>query len=80
MTILDLLGLIGVAAIVSSYFLLQAERMRFDDWSYLLMNAGGAIAIILSLMVDFNLSALAMEGFWLLISGFGIAKRLMRAS
>jgi hypothetical protein len=79
MTFLDFIGLLGVAAIVVSYFLLQAERMRFDDWSYLLMNAFGATAIIVSLTVDFNLSAMAMEGFWLLISGFGIAKRLMRS-
>ena len=76
MTLVDFLGLIGVAAIVVSYFLLQMERMRFDDWSYLLLNAGGALAIVLSLTVDFNLSAVAMEGFWLAITGFGIAKKL----
>lgn len=79
MTVFDIFGLIGVAAIVVAYLLLQAEKQRFDDWTYLLLNAAGAIGITISLTVDFNLSALVIEIFWLAISGYGIAKKLMRA-
>ena len=78
MSTLDLLGLVGVGCIVAAYFLLQTEKMRFDDWPYLWLNAAGATAITLTLIVDFNLSALAMEVFWLLISLYGILKRVRR--
>jgi len=36
------------------------------------MNAIGASLIVLSLLVNFNLSALLMEVFWVLISFIGI--------
>lgn len=78
MSVFDVLGLLGVASIVVTYFLLQAEKMRFDDWSYLLLNAFGALAIAGSLFIEFNLSAMAMELFWLAISAFGMAKKVMR--
>jgi hypothetical protein len=36
------------------------------------MNAIGASLIVVSLLVDFNLSALLMEVFWVLISLIGV--------
>jgi hypothetical protein len=40
------------------------------------MNALGASLIVASLIVDFNLSALLMEVFWVLISFIGIGRHL----
>ena len=37
----DLLGTIGVAVIVLTYVLLQAERIRSEQLSYSLLNAAG---------------------------------------
>jgi hypothetical protein len=70
--VLDLIGNIGVVVLMVTYLLLQLNRLRSDDLTYSLLNAGGASLIILSLLVNFNLSALLMEGFWVLISFVGI--------
>lgn len=70
--LVDLLGLIGVVLIVVTYLLLQLEKLRSNDLAYSLFNAIGASMIVLSLLVNFNLSALLMEVFWVLISCLGI--------
>jgi hypothetical protein len=74
--LIDVLGIIGVAIIVVAYLLLQLERLKGTDLSYSVMNAVGASLIVASLIVDFNLSALLMEVFWVLISCIGIGRHL----
>jgi hypothetical protein len=70
--LLDLVGNIGVVILMVTYLLLQLNRLRSDELAYSLLNAVGATLIVLSLLVDFNLSALLMEVFWVLISFVGI--------
>ncbi len=72
----DLAGNIGVLMMVIAYLLLQLEKISSSAVSYLLLNAVGAVLVILSLIFHFNLSAFLMEVFWLLISLFGLAKPL----
>ena len=74
--LIDLLGNIGVVIIVVAYLLLQLERLKSTDLIYSVMNAVGASLIVASLIVDFNLSALLMEVFWVLISFIGIGRHL----
>src|SRR5688572_9702931 len=69
-----LFGNIGVALMVVGYLLLQAEKLRSSDLSYSLMNAVGALLVLISLLYRFNLSAFLVEGFWLLISIYGLIK------
>lgn len=73
----DLAGNLGVAMIVVTYALVQLRRMRATTLHYSLLNALGAALILFSLAFEFNLSALLMEGFWLLISlvGVNLARR-----
>ena len=70
--LVDLLGLIGVVLIVVTYLLLQLEKLRSTDLAYSLCNAIGASLIVASLLINFNLSALLMEVFWVLISLIGV--------
>ena len=70
--LVDLLGLIGVVLIVVTYLLLQLEKLRSNGLAYSLFNAIGASLIVASLLVTFNLSALLMEVFWVLISLIGV--------
>ena len=74
--LIDLVGIIGVVIIVVAYLLLQLERLKSTDLIYSVMNAVGASMIVASLIVDFNLSALLMEVFWVLISFIGIGRHL----
>ncbi|HXD32844.1 MAG TPA: hypothetical protein VN643_17100 [Pyrinomonadaceae bacterium] len=68
----DLAGNIGVAMMVMAYLLLQVGKLRINDLSYSLVNALGAALVLISLLYSFNLSAFLVEGFWLLISLFGL--------
>jgi hypothetical protein len=74
--LIDLVGNIGVVVIVVAYLLLQLERLKSTDLLYSVLNAVGASLIVASLIVDFNLSALLMEVFWVLISFIGIGRHL----
>lgn len=74
----DLVGNVGVLLMVIAYLLLQLEKLSSSATSYLLLNAVGAVMVIISLMFRFNLSAFLMEVFWLLISLYGLAKPLFR--
>lgn len=80
--LLDFVGNVGVVVLMVTYLLLQLNRLRSDDLAYSLLNAIGAALIVLSLLVNFNLSAFLMEVFWVLISFVGIYRyfRLRAAS
>jgi hypothetical protein len=69
---LDFLGNVGVVVLIITYLMLQLNKLRSDGLAYSLLNAIGASLIVISLLYDFNLSALLMEVFWVLISIVGI--------
>jgi len=70
--LLDLIGNIGVVILIITFLMLQLNKLPSDGLTYSLLNAIGASLIVVSLLFDFNLSALLMEVFWVLISFVGI--------
>lgn len=68
----DFVGNVGVVVLMIAYLMLQLNKLRSDGLAYSLSNAVGASLIVVSLVVNFNLSALLMEIFWVLISLLGI--------
>jgi multidrug transporter EmrE-like cation transporter len=70
--VLDLIGNIGVVILIITFLMLQLNKLPSDGLAYSLLNAIGASLIVVSLLFDFNLSALLMEVFWVLISFVGI--------
>jgi hypothetical protein len=68
----DVFGSLGVAFIIVMYFLLQVGKVSATSLSYSLVNALGALFILYSLSVKFNLWAAIIEIFWLMISVLGI--------
>jgi len=74
LTSFDLAGFIGVVMIVIAYLLLQLDKLPSSSLSYSLLNAAGALLIIISLIFKFNLSAFIVEVFWFLISLLGLTK------
>jgi len=70
--LLDFVGNIGVVMLVITFLMLQLNKIPSDGLAYSLLNAIGASLIVVSLLFDFNLSALLMEVFWVLISFVGI--------
>lgn len=74
----NIAGTIGVIAILYAYYELQLEKLRFDDYVYLLLNAVGSSLIVFSLLVEFNLSAFLMELAWVFVSCFGLYRRWIK--
>ena len=71
----DLLGNTGVVMVLGTYFALQTGRMSINDRVYSLLNAMGAVLILMSLMIDFNLSSFIIEIVWFSISVYGLMRR-----
>jgi len=76
-TWIDLIGFLGVLFIIVAYLLLQLNKLPSSSPIYSLMNALGALLIIISLLFDFNLSAFVVESFWFLISLLGLTRSLV---
>ena len=77
LTWFDLAGFIGVLLIIVAYLLLQLDKLPSSSPRYSLLNATGALLIIVSLIFHFNLSAFVVEVFWFLISLLGLTKSLL---
>ncbi len=72
--IYDLLGVIGSFIIIAAYFATQRGWVEASDWRFPLANLIGALLILLSLMVAWNLAAFVMEVFWIAISIYGLLR------
>ncbi|HSL83130.1 MAG TPA: hypothetical protein VLF66_10150 [Thermoanaerobaculia bacterium] len=72
----DFVGNLGVAAIVVAYLALQMGWVEGRSLRYSAANAAGALLVLASLAVEFNLSAFLMEAFWLAISLVGVVRWL----
>lgn len=70
----DVIGILGVIMILIAYALVQLEKLSVHDLLYSTLNALGSFLILISLIVEFNLSAFLMEFFWLIFSIIGIYK------
>jgi len=67
-------GLAGAAVMIAAFFLNQLGWLPSDDWRFPLANLVGAVLIMISLFVEWNLPSVVIEGFWIAISLFGLAK------
>jgi hypothetical protein len=76
----DVIGLIGVAAYLSAYGLLQLGALKVEDNRYALLNASGAILILYSLFFDFNLASFVTQSAWLMLTALGSIRSHIKRS
>ena len=74
----DWFGLLGVSLILLAYYLLQAGRIRGDALVHQVLNAAGALLLLVSLLYAFNLSAFLMELAWFALSIYGMVRGYKR--
>lgn len=74
MSLADAGGLFGVLMILAAYAAATLGRLDPRRPLSLFANFAGASLILLSLSRSFNLSAVAMEGSWALVSLFGLLR------
>jgi hypothetical protein len=74
MSIADIVGLVGVAAYLSAYGLLQLGILTIEDGRYALLNGVGALLVIYSLIYDFNLPSFVTQTAWLILTIIGYVR------
>lgn len=65
-------GTLGVGCVVLAYFLVSSERVKPQDARYHLLNLCGAVMILCSLLVHWNLPSFIIECIWITISLYGL--------
>ncbi|TKB43437.1 CBU_0592 family membrane protein [Thalassotalea mangrovi] len=70
----DIIGMLGTAAVVLAFFLIQLEKINPKGLQYNLLNLVGAILLLISLCINFNLASFVIEIFWIAASLVGIVK------
>ena len=76
MDIFQLIGFVGMLFLVYAYFLLQANKIDNSSLKFQLLNLCGAILLLISLCVHFNLGSFVIEIFWIVITIYGIVKNI----
>ena len=74
MTLHDAIGLFGVALILFTYGGLQFGKFDAAGLWYSTLNLIGSIAILYSLLFNWNTASVVIEIFWIGISLFGLFK------
>ncbi len=74
MTLIDGAGVFGVLLILVAYAGATAGKLDPKSWPALVLNLAGALLILWSLTVDFNLSAVLMESAWALVAIAGLVR------
>jgi hypothetical protein len=74
LTLIDVAGVAGVLLILIAYAGATAGKLDPKQWPALTLNLVGALLILWSLSVDFNLSAALMEGAWAVVAVAGLAR------
>lgn len=78
MSLPELVGYAGVALVLAAYLGLQAGALTSGGLAYSVLNAIGAVGILVSLWFYPNWPSIVIECAWLLISLFGLARYFMK--
>lgn len=76
MSLPDLVGLVGAVFYLGAYSLLQLGMLSLRDWRYAGLNVLGAVALIGSLIWNWNLGAMVSQSAWLLFTVVGFLRNM----
>lgn len=68
----DIIGMAGTSLVVGAFFLLQLNKVSPKGLLYNLMNLSGALFLLFSLCINFNLASFVIELFWIAASLIGL--------
>lgn len=68
----NIIGMLGTALVVGTYFLLQMNKLDPKGFAFNFWNLVGAVLLLISLLVHFNLASFVIELFWIAASLVGL--------
>jgi hypothetical protein len=74
----NIIGMFGTALVVGTYFMLQLDHLDAKGLAYNVCNLLGAILLLISLLVHFNLASFVIELFWIAASLVGLYRFYQR--
>ena len=74
----QLIELVGAVLILSAFVLAQTGRLTTDSRTYLVLNLVGSAVLAVVAAVDGDIGFLLLEGVWAAVSGFSIARLVLR--
>ncbi|CAN7337601.1 CBU_0592 family membrane protein [Devosia sp. LjRoot3] len=74
------IGLIGAVAYLAGYALIQMRVLTIDDGRYAALNILGGLALIYSLLWNFNLGSFLTQVAWLIFTVVGYVHSRHRRS
>jgi len=66
------ISMIGMACVVFAYFAVERDWLDNKNIKFYVINLIGAILLLISLLINFNLGSFVIEIFWITISMMGI--------
>ena len=66
------IGMVGMACVVFAYFAVERDWLDNKNVRFYVINLVGAILLLMSLLINFNLGSFVIEIFWIAISVMGI--------
>lgn len=80
-TLVFLLGILGAAMVVFTYWALEQGRIGTNDMRYYAVNGAGAFLVFISILYSYDsgdVGGLLVEGLWVVISLMGMTKILRK--
>ncbi|MGA9868837.1 MAG: hypothetical protein WBQ75_20610 [Acetobacteraceae bacterium] len=71
-------GFVGAALVIGAFFANQQGWLSSADWRFPLANLLGAALIMASLYAEWNFPSAVIEGFWIVISAYGLVRSTRR--
>lgn len=68
----NIVGMMGTALVVGTYLLMQINKLDPKGLAFNFANLLGAVFLLLSLLVHFNVASFVIEIFWISASLIGI--------
>ena len=65
-------SMIGMACVVFAYLAVERNWLNNKDVKFYVINLIGAVLLLISLLINFNLGSFIIEIFWIIISMMGI--------
>lgn len=73
-TLSNIIGLTGTTMVVSAYIMLQTNVIDSKSLMFNLINLFGALFLLFSLTINFNMASFIIEIFWIGASLIGLYK------
>ena len=70
----QIIGLVGVAIVLVAYYLLAAHKLTNNDARYYWLNIVGTLALLYSLLYQWNLPSVVSQAVWITISILGLVR------